>query len=711
MKAPLITCILILFGLSLWSQSTYSHTCGADAFHNREIRLGHRTVEDLDAIDQDLALLASSSLRRPDTAHYILPLSFKIIHQNGPERISETDVLRSVDYLNAAFANTAPYDPATGVTIDISFCMATQDRYGRPSNGIEYISSSYAYQQGDDDPTQMMRQYHSPTDQVVNVYSVGSLHFGGAFGTFPQAREGDPVDGIVTGYNFLNAGPDEASVFAHEMGHYLGLYHTFQGGCRNQHCLLNGDRVCDTPPDNFDTIYEGCITTNNCDTDADDPSPENPFQSDVPDANHNYMDYNKPACYQAFTQGQRSRMRDVLRRYRPRLLASSQCGAPYTTDAGIFTTKGLFDYHHGDSLHPEVRIINRGTDPLQSLTIHTQLGDHRDTIHWTGYLNGGGSLTWIDLGAQACPEPGLHHFYITVHQPNGLLDPSPSDNYLGHAFAVPHRAHLPYTEGFERGLPSNTIRWEFMDERWELRTAPACDAPANTALTLVNGLYNEPTISRFITPWFDLGEQENPRLWFDHAFARQGELEFFEHLTIQAITLDNISEELFVYSGNNASLLEDIDTEATDPWVPAGCEDWTTESLDLSRFAGKQLFFEITTTLGRYDFERLYLDNFRISSETAEAKAEEGVVDSDISIFPNPTTNQVQLQIPLYRHTDIHYVLYGADGRRVLEASERQAFGDYQKSIDLTSLAAGVYFLRFDIDDRHFFRKVIKLKE
>ena len=66
---------------------------------------------------------------------------------------------------------------------------------------------------------------------------------------------------------------------AHEIGHYLGLDHTFANGCANADCMLDGDRVCDTPPDNSPSFAPCGI--NSCNTDS----------PDLPDDTENYMDY------------------------------------------------------------------------------------------------------------------------------------------------------------------------------------------------------------------------------------------------------------------------------------------------------------------------------------------------------------------------------------------------------------------------------------
>ena len=81
----------------------------------------------------------------------------------------------------------------------------------------------------------------------------------GGYATMPPG--GGATDGIVVG--------GFGKVLAHEMGHYLGLYHTFEGGCYNADCLTSGDRVCDTPPDNSVRASFSCtLPENSCFTDT-----------------------------------------------------------------------------------------------------------------------------------------------------------------------------------------------------------------------------------------------------------------------------------------------------------------------------------------------------------------------------------------------------------------------------------------------------------
>ncbi|TFK74483.1 metalloprotease [Pluteus cervinus] len=141
-----------------------------------------------------------------------------------------------------------------------------------------------------------------PSD--INVYTVGFTYAYGLLGysVFPDWYEGDPIeDGIVILYSSLPGGstPDYngGQTLTHELGHWLGLYHTFEGGC-----YPDGDYVDDTPPEDSPTY--GC------------PDSRDTCGDSIPDPIHNYMDYGTDACMTEWTPGQIERIRTQIATYR-----------------------------------------------------------------------------------------------------------------------------------------------------------------------------------------------------------------------------------------------------------------------------------------------------------------------------------------------------------------------------------------------------------
>jgi hypothetical protein len=141
---------------------------------------------------------------------------------------------------------------------------------------------------------------HEGNQRTLNIWSTNTSYLG--YATFPEWYAGDPkLDGIVIQYGSLPGGPitnfNLGKTATHESGHWLGLYHTFQGACS-----ASNDMVSDTPAERTSTT--GCpANKNTCPAAGSDPI-------------RNYMDYSYDSCYNQFTPGQTARMKSQYTTYR-----------------------------------------------------------------------------------------------------------------------------------------------------------------------------------------------------------------------------------------------------------------------------------------------------------------------------------------------------------------------------------------------------------
>ncbi|RXW11549.1 hypothetical protein EST38_g14306 [Candolleomyces aberdarensis] len=229
------------------------------------------------------------TLQAPITVHFHV-ISGDQSPENG--NVPDEQIQSQIREINSAFAQTG-----------LTFVLGGIDR--TVNNDWFSNGGPDTYQQ-----TAMKAALRNGGPADLNLYTV---NFTGAwagllgYSTFPQQYKSNPSDdGVVVLYSSLPGGSmadyDQGKTAVHEIGHWVGLYHTFQGGCFGP-----GDYVSDTPPEEIPS--EGCIEGRKTCLIPD-------LLQGVSDPIHNYMDYSPDSCMTEFTPGQADRARSQLKLYR-----------------------------------------------------------------------------------------------------------------------------------------------------------------------------------------------------------------------------------------------------------------------------------------------------------------------------------------------------------------------------------------------------------
>ncbi|WP_254715615.1 zinc metalloprotease [Actinomadura sp. NAK00032] len=216
-----------------------------------------------------------------------IPVFFHVIHDGPRGNVSTAAINRQISTMNASYGGRNG-----GADTRVSFKLQGVSR----SNSAAWFQDPERYE-GTYKP--MLHQGGKGTLNLYSTYIGGDLL---GWSTFPWKYKSDPkMDGVTIHYGSMPGGSIEhfnkGFSATHEVGHWLGLYHTFQDGCGGQ-----GDRVADTPAERD--------PSNGCPTGKDTcPSPG-------VDPVHNYMDYSYDTCMTSFTAGQGARMHKVWAAYR-----------------------------------------------------------------------------------------------------------------------------------------------------------------------------------------------------------------------------------------------------------------------------------------------------------------------------------------------------------------------------------------------------------
>jgi hypothetical protein len=631
-----------------------------------------------------------------------IPTVVHIVWNTAAQNVSDSVVEKLIQMLNEDYGRTnadttdtpAIWKPLSA-NLGIQFCLAQRDPNGAPTNGIERRQTSVT----SFGPDTKVKSYATggmdawSVTQYFNIWICDITGTIGGYGELPTTTASSSY-GNVTDYTYMNA-----YVVTHECGHNFNLQHSW--GDDGTSCS-GSDLVTDTP-------NQAGPTPSTCPafpaTDACSPSaPGYMFM--------NYMDYGSLVCKNMFTLGQAARANTTLSIAPYNALATSQGCVPVTLvadDAGATLISNPSGSICTANFTPEITLRNWGNNNLTSCTVNYQFDSNPvQTYSWTGNLTSLATAT-VTL-SPITTTAGTHTFTCYTSQPNGTADGNTGNDSKTSVFnIIPTGQTTPLTEGIENAVfpPAGwTLENQDASTTWARTTAAAKTGTASMWFDSKNYTCNG-CVDILQTPNLDLTSIANPLVTFQVAYQLltnpAASQNWSDTLNVD-ISTDCGKNWTPLYHKYSTALTTITPVFSSTAFVP-GPNDWRQDSVDLSTYAANSnvlLRWKVTS-----DYENnLYIDDINISAAGSSSVHNETDLSSLISVYPNPTSGNLNIAVNSAGNTTAEISIYNIIGTAVydktLSAGEKKNI-----LLDLSAQASGIYILKIKTPEGVGTKKIV----
>lgn len=649
------------------------------------------------------------------TKSYTIPVVFHILHTGQATgtspNVSDASVLALMDQVNKDFqrksADTTLIDPLFEplyVNSRINFALAKRDPLGNCTNGIlHHYNENTQWSQ-----TNIYNYIYSTIGTAnwsprnyMNIYIVDNIIPGGAtqgtivgYTYLPGTSPNVGSDAIVYNSSFISGMLTMRSM-SHEIGHWLGLSHTF-GGSNNAGVICGNDDIYDTPATSgFFSNCPNFLTLN----DSCSPGVR-------PNIN-NIMDYS--SCPRMFTQGQVEKMQSVLE--------SSVAGRDSLVGVANLIRTGIINPPAG-VCGPKADFWGKTNTCSGQAIVFTNTSHYSPatSLSWT-FEGGSPSTSTVSAPSITYSSPGKYAVTLTATNANGTSTIT-RENFVNVSWNSDDIS-LPYNESFENGIPQkwNIVNPNYSSVSWSTADYGSQGTEKSIALLNANSSFGGFTgrrshIDIIETPQYNFTNTSAITISYDYSFARKpgitGEGFKFEY------SLD-CGGTWLTLSGSpetSANQMAASGGTMTAPYIPNAPTKWITRNftpatlsaLNNKRDVKFRFWFQNDPSLG--DAQNLYIDEFKISGTVGINEFENSL---NLSMYPNPTTTSSVLEFISPASTKAFVNVYDVTGRLVDAEVIETISGSTSKVVinKNNNLKQGIYFINLTINNQQVTKKLI----